>query len=186
MGLETKVQDFLTTRAAYTNGGSAQKGPYNAAKDALMAELDVLAEYVNTVADGNEDTILLSGFKPTKGTASKPPKPVEITGVTVKRGAAGQLLADCDNQDFVTSYVCIVTVGAPPPPEYVISDSGQLYIVGQEPVPPTPTGAIFDFNKNHKKTFSGLVSGTRYYFTYFGINSEGVGPLSAPVSSICG
>jgi hypothetical protein len=55
------------------------------------------------------------------------------------------------------------------------------------PAPPADTeGAIVDFNANRKKEFVGLTVGTRYYFTYFAINSSGVGALSTPFSIICG
>jgi len=182
---ELLITDQSNTRAAYENGGSAQKGPYQAARQALMVGLDTLSNYVNTVADGDENIVLLSGFVPTKGSSSKIPKPVEVTGVTIKRGSKGEFFAECDTQAGVVSYGCIVSAGQPLSSEIEINEGGQLTVPKSEPTEGKAEGDIFDFGIKRRKTFINLTPGITYYFVFYAANAEGVGPLSRPVSLMC-
>jgi hypothetical protein len=193
------ITAYIDTYGAYAQGGNAQKGPYFAAEETLMGMLDENATYVDSVAQGNANLIWLSGFKPTKGTSSKRPAPEQFQEVEVTRGSTGVLFAECESQKVVDVYVCIVAVGGPMPDGVNINLGGQLPIGENAPPipvdPENPTevvqpltqtdGAILDFNKKRKKKFLGLTPGVTYYFTFFGINSSGVGQFSEPVSLMC-
>lgn len=192
--LQAVIDTYNNTRAAYENGGSAQKGPYQAAKAALTDTLDVLAEYVDSVADGNENIILLSGFKPTKSSPSEIPAPTQLTMVTLTRGASGELFAECETQSGAVWYGAILTSGEPIPVNVQIDGSGQLVLVGDEPATASatvasatanPTNVVFDFNTSRKKRFKGLLPGATYYLTMFASNASGVGSLSFSVSAMC-
>lgn len=196
---DAAIRDYVFTYAAYVQGGNAQKGPYYASEETLMGMLDDQAVYVDSVAQGNVNLIWISGFKPTKGTVSKKPAPAQCVGVEVKRGSTGVLLAECENQDVVDTYICIVTAGAPIPNNVNINDGGQLAVGENAPAIPLNSanpaatalpliqsnGGIFDFNKTRKKKFLGLTPGVTYYITFFGINAAGVGQFSDPVGIVC-
>jgi hypothetical protein len=204
---ELIIQEYSAKRGAYENGGSAQKGPYQEAKQALTVALDTLSNYVNTIALGNENTILLSGFVPTKGYRSEIPAPVQPKGISLKRPGTGMILAECDNQKTATNYVCLVSANEPFPTDIVLNDSGQLvFWQGDFPTPtttkPNPedpanaegegpantmqAGGYIDFSPSRKKEFKNLKSGVRYYFVFIAANSTGVSGFSDPVSIICG
>ncbi|MCF8278722.1 MAG: hypothetical protein K9J17_18490 [Flavobacteriales bacterium] len=184
---------------AYTQGGNAQKGPFFAAEEALMDLLDEQVVYVDAVAQGDANIIWLSGFKPTKATKSKKPAPKQFKDVKVKRVSTGVMQAKCEHQPGVDVYICIVTAGVPIPDNIQINEGGQLPVGENAPaIPLDPNnpiavalpfvqanGGIFDFTKGRKKKFLGLTPGVTYYFTFFGINTAGVGQFSAPVGLVC-
>ena len=187
------IQTYANTRSIYKQGGLAQKGPFLAAKNALMEGLDLLAEYVDSIANGDANIITIAGFVPTKGVVSNTPVPVQVEGVKLVRGSVGELTAECNKQAGVISYCCIMTVGQPLPPNIIINDAGQMQINTQEPIPSEAalaatitSGGVIDFNTNRKKTFIGLTPGIIYYFKFFGINASGVGTLSASAHIMCG
>jgi hypothetical protein len=189
------IDDYANTRGAYKQGGSAQKGPFEAAKTALMTALDTTATTVDNLADGDANIITIAGYVATKGTSSSAPEPAQLKDVKLSRGSSGQLLAECENQKGVDSYVCIMSIGVPMPDGVGIDAAGQLHI-GEGTKPPagdeeTPLGvpatqpAIVDFKKSRKKKFIGLAPGTTYYFVFFGVNARGVGPFSKEVNIVC-
>lgn len=190
------IDNYFNTRALYKQGGLAQKGPFLAAKTAMLNGLDVMAVYVDTIALGDANIITEAGYVPSKSTATKQPKPAQCTGVAATRPSPGVIISTCDKQEVALTYVCIVTTAALPA-DIFITAKGQVLFPGSDPKPapmpgpmPAPAapseGAIIDFNANRKKEFAGLTVGTRYYFTYFAINSSGVGALSTTFSIICG
>ncbi|MCF8278592.1 MAG: hypothetical protein K9J17_17825 [Flavobacteriales bacterium] len=161
-----------------------------------MKTLDQLSEYVDTVADGDENIIVLSQFVPTKGSASDQPSPTQLNGIVISHPSSGVLQVECGKQDQVQSYICIITAGAPIPSSFNINEAGQLFIgpstvpgnteTGTGPVTGTnPFAAILDFNPSRKKTIIGLTPGTTYYFVFIGINASGVSQFSTPVAAIC-
>ena len=185
--LQLLIDDYGTTRAAYVNGGLLQKGPFLLAKTALMNALDSLTEEVDKVAAGNSEIIVLSGFRPTlpRGEGEAPARP---TGVVVKRGATGELLAECPVVEGAQSYGCIVIAGNPLPAGFGLNGSGQFVIVEMAPTPPPPVGtidAVFDFTKGRKKRFTGLAPHTVYYIYFYAVNATGVSPLSDVASLEC-
>ena len=189
------ISDYQLKRDAYKQGGLAQKGPFLASKDALMKGMDTMADYVSKLAAGDANIITLSGFVPTKGTASEAPAPVKPTGVTVKHGSSGRLLVECDKQDQAIGYGCIMTVGAPLSASVVVNEAGQLLIsekgepkaADNTPIS-TSDGMVkgtFDLNPSRKKEFINLMPGTVYYFVFYAYNAKGVSSLSDPVNIMC-
>lgn len=196
VNFQKAIDIYMNTRSAYKQGGKAQKGPFYAAKDALMANLDTTASYVDGIALGDANIITIAGYVPTKAVASATPAPSQFTKIELSRGISGHLFAECENQKVVDAYVCIMSVGEPLPVGAGITQGGQL-TVGDAKVVPTPeegepevkalgTGvAVFDFKKTRKKKYIGLTPGTTYWFYFFGINSAGVGDLSPGKSIVC-
>jgi len=192
---ELLITNYVATRGTLDNGGSAQRPAWEMAIKSLLDALVTTANYVDTVANGDANIIILAGYTPSKGNSSSVAKPVKIEGVTLVRSeVSGTLVADCAKQEGVNSYVCVLTQSQPLPPQIVILTTGQV-VITEVPTPPTPAptgpeptksmGVYVDLNQNRKKTFAGLVPLQTYYCVYFGINAGGVGPLSDPVSVIC-
>ncbi len=190
---ETLITNFDTTRNAYENGGSAQKGDFLLAKTALMDGLDTLAKQVDAVAKGNAEIIVLAGFEPTKekGETAKPGQCV----VSVKKGIAGELVATCAPVAGATHYGCIMVEGGALPTWFTINGDGRI-IVDQSNWQPNPPPAMaeepgkikslqFDLTNQREKHFMGLTHDAVYYFYYYAVNAKGVGPISEVVSMVC-
>lgn len=191
--LQTLIDDYINKRAAYKDGGKAQKGQYLAARAALMAALDLLAAYVNEVANGNADLIWMSGFVPTKAVNSEAPIPGTPQLRELERGATRELFAECRPVNYADYYGCILMQGMPLPPNVSLNGSGQLVAVATES--PAPEGyrpvngsivAAFDLTKGRRKHFVGLEKGVDYYFYFYAVNATGVSPLSEPYTIMCG
>lgn len=192
--LITAFQAFIDTytnaRAAYKQGGLAQKGDYELAKAALMTALDQFAVYVNSVALGNPALITEAGFIPTKGNLTPIAPPTQPQGVTITRGLPGELYADCTASSVVDSWGGILVANNALPPGVGINEQGQIvYTDNNNPMPgpmpgPTPGSVVFimDFTKARRKKFTGLVIGTTYYYYMWAMNAGGVSPLSEGVS----
>jgi hypothetical protein len=182
------IDNFVTTYGIYQNGGSGQRGNYNLADIALTNAMDTMATYVDNIANGDVNIITNAGFVATKGTPSEAPAPVIIDNVVITRGNPGQLLVECKKQAYVDSYICILTPNEPTPANMIVVD-GQIVLENDngttQPLATVAPAAVIDFNKTRKKKFAGLTSGTTYYATMFGINAQGVGDLSEPVSKMC-
>lgn len=180
---QTLIDTYINTRAAYQLGGRGNKGPFQAAKSALMAGMDELSAYVNTIAQGDENIILISGFFPTKSNTT-PLNPPAVPGVPkVTRGGSGVLIAEVDKVTGADFYGCVVTVNTPKPENININAAGQ--IVGEDeggnPAAVTTSASInmiLDFNKSRKKTFTGLPLRTNFYFYFYCGNARGVSQFS--------
>lgn len=193
--LQTLIDNYINTRAAYKQGGKAQKGFYLAARTALMGALDTLAGYVNTLADGDADIITTAGFVPTKPSTSTAPVPAAPLLRTLSRGSTRQLIAECKPVSSAEYYGCILIQGTPMPPVLTFNGNGQLVAVAESNTPPNPNeykpepGSIIiaiDFNKSRRKQFAGLIKGVEYFFYFYAVNATGVSPLSEPFSIVCG
>lgn len=191
---ELFITEYTEKRSLYERGGEAQKPAWEAANANLIKALVTTAEYVNTLVYGNENIVILAGYRPSKSNSSNVPKPTKLKGVTLKRDEenSGKLIAECKAQAGVNAYVALLTEGAPLPPEIVISETGQLVIKETgEPIKlaaPDAAGAIkgiFDFNQLRRKEFVGLTPLSTYYVVFFGINAGGVGSLSDAASVVC-
>lgn len=184
---QAQLDDYNNKRYLYVNGGKAQKGPYQEAKDKLMGTLNSFADYVNGIAMGDENIILLSGYTPTKGTRSDYPTPAQPVNVVITRGASGVLYAECEKIDFAINYGCILSAGAPLPANMVMNGKGQLsYVDGATPAPDNAVTGFIDFNLSRRKEFKNLDPGTVYHFVFFAANATGVSALSTSKSLMCG
>lgn len=190
------ITDFASRRDLYKNGGINQKGAYLVAKDALINMLDQTAVYVDSVAQGEEAIILNSGFKPTKGSRTPSPKPTVPQSVSLSNVGIQSLEAQCNVQPAVSTYMCILTEGAPLPAGIHITNSGQMDFGIDGADDPEAraamltalskvTNAWMDLTKSRIKRFAGLTPTKRYFVTFCAINPTGVGPLSPAVSTVC-
>lgn len=190
------VSDYTNKRNLYKNGGANQKAAYLQAKTKLIDVLDRTAVYVDEIANGNETIILYSGFVPTKGSRTPSPSPTEATGVSLRNIGAQRLEAQCDVQPVVSTYLCILTEGAPLPENIHITKSGQMHFGLEKAETPEDRAALLnamaqitnvwiDLTKGRIKTFAGLTPTKRYFVTFCAINPTGVGALSPAVSTIC-
>jgi len=176
---QTVIDNYINKRAAYLLGGRGNKGPYQAAKKALMDELDILSAYVDTVAVGDANIILVSGFIPTKGVASQGNPPATPGVPKVVRTDTGVLVAEVEAVPGAEFYGCIVTANAAKPENLNINAAGQLIITdGGNNGGLGITSVYFDFNKSRKKTFTELPLRVDYYFYFFATNARGVSQLS--------
>lgn len=183
---QTLLDEFINKYGAYQFGGRSNKGPYQAAYTALIVGMDSLSGYVNTVAAGDANIILMSGFIPTKGVSSAVNPPAAPGMPVVKRGISGVLLAEVEVVAGAEFYACIVTAGNPKPESININAAGQLEILSDNS---TPSGevsaAFFDYNKSRKKSLINLQVGVTYYFYFLAINANGVSQLSPAASLMC-
>ncbi len=189
------IDEYLNKRAAYKQGGKAQKGPYQTARTNLITKLDLLADYVDEIADGNEDTILLSGFVPTKAGSTEPQKPGVPAAIELKRGSTTEIFAQCGPVTGAEYYGCIVVGGKPLPEGVIIDENGAIVIRKEseptpepEPVGDVPNGAVaflLDLTKQRTKQFTGLQAHVTYYVYFYAGNPTGVSALSTVQSILC-
>lgn len=186
------IDAYIDKRSAYVNGGTDQEPAWNNARTQLLDAVNSTADYVDTLVNGDENIVILAGFKPTKSNASSVTKPTKITGVELNRTEeVGKLVADCDAQKGVNAYVCILTKGAPLPAGITVSGKGQITIN----MPDSPEEALalltglesiqIDLTQNRKKIFENLELMKTYYCVYIGINAGGVGGMSDADSIVC-
>ncbi len=172
--------DLLTNTVAYRRGGIAQKPAYVNTLDASIKMLNGLADYVDNIANGDENIVLMSGFIPTDNKKNKPTnKPNQPTDVKVTRGTVGVIEAECATVDKAV-YGCILT-DAPLSKGVVINALGQLSV----PKDAFSGNILVDLNKSRKKYFQGLIPKTTYYVYFYIVNTKGVSVLSDEVSIIC-
>lgn len=173
--LQTLIDDYEVKRSAYKRGGLDQKPAFEQAKTALMNALDDNAGYVNSIADGNEATIVAGGYVPTS-TETKPAQVPSKPEVRIKRGeAAGQILAECKPIKGAQYFGCIVSEGSPLEGN-VLTEEVILLPAGSK------SNVGMNVAKDRKKVFSGLQPGTTYYFYFYAGNAAGVSALSDAVS----
>jgi hypothetical protein len=188
---EAQLADHAIKRALYKGGGINQKGAYLASVAVLMNTLDLTAEYVDTVAQGDPNIITMAGFKPTKGNASKMTKPGKAVDVSIRRSDTGVLRTECDTLPGAETYTCVLTMGYPLPSDAIINEAGQLTLNNIRPATPEgstepmPAVILIDFKRARRKKFIGLTVGRLYYAHFFGENAGGVGLMSDPVSMVC-
>ena len=186
------IDDYINTRGAYVQGGLAQKGPFLAAKTALITTLDDFATYVDGIAKGDANIITLAGFVPTKPGGTAGHAPAQPLPALVTRGASGELFAECPVVAGADSYGCLAFAGFPMPSVLSLNAVGQLIVQNTKdpmgpPMPPQPNGiiAFFDLNKSRKKKFVGLQPHVVYYFYFYTSNASGVSPISEVSSLEC-
>ena len=188
--LQILIANYTNKRADYINGGAAQKGPFLIAKADLMSALDSLANQTDIVADGDEPTIILAGFVPTKGGHSPATKPVQCV-VTVKKGITGELISTCAPVPSAKHYGCIMLEGGQLPDGVVINADGRVVWQSKDPQPNMNqqdtkiTGVWVDLTDQREKHFTGLKHDAVYYFYYYAVNAAGVSQLSEVVSMVC-
>jgi hypothetical protein len=177
------ISDYGTKYGSYKSG-NVPRSVFLTAKDNLMAGLDTLADYVDSVAQGNTNTVTLGGYEATKGNSSKVNPPVQPTGIVIKRGINGVLLAECAKMNSVSFYGAILIADEPLPEDFIINAAGQLVVIrtGAGAATPNNIYVVFDYNKARKKKFTDLTKGRLYYIYFYAANAGGVSPLSEAAS----
>ncbi|MGE0636472.1 MAG: hypothetical protein AB7G44_07225 [Bacteroidia bacterium] len=183
------IDTYMTKRSGY-KGGTVSKGDFEIAKTALINALFTLADYVDSVAQGDVNIILLSGYQPTKGSPSAAVPPARAENVKLEIAAPGEMNGSCAVVAGAENYCAILAAEEPLPVNTNINGFGQLVVNdGDGTATPAASAAalseikfVLDFNKSRIKKFTGLTKGTVYYLYYFSINAAGVSPLSIAVS----
>ncbi|MGL2964577.1 fibronectin type III domain-containing protein [Flavobacterium sp. RSB2_4_14] len=168
-------ETFNAAAADYTTYGITKKTAYLNAKNNLLEELDSLAAYVDTTADGDVSIIALSGFEPSKETYQRATPLDKIETFLLKRtNVAGQIIIEIPviSNKGTVNYCCVCSEGVPiANPEL---SNGQIILEQGDPQ------VRQDFNKSRRKVFNGLTPGTVYYFYVFATNTVSVSPISDP------
>lgn len=183
---QSLIDTYMSKRSGY-KGGTVSKGDFELAKEALIQALYTLATYVDSVAQGDVNIILLSGYEPTKGSPSASIPPARAENVKLEIAAPSEMSASCNVVLGAETYGAILSANIPLPPDITVNGFGQIIInddAGEATTAVTLSSVrfILDLNKSRIKKFRGLTKGTVYYLYYFSVNSAGVSPLSIAVS----
>ncbi len=172
-----EIKEYSKTFSAY-KGHTQPMAVLNKSLRKLLDKMDLLADYVDVVAENDPITIGLAGFKPTLDYVGKKNGPGQAV-VKVKHGNLRELLTNCAKVIEADYYGAVIT--DKPLPEGTWMIRGKLVINTSLEVLQGTT-FIFDFNKARKKSFPNLEIGTVYYIYYWAGNASGIGPLSLVVS----
>jgi len=168
------IADYSTALADYEAYGKTYKTAYLNAKGKLMSTLDVIAAYVNGVANGDPSIISLAGYLPTAGSSQAAPMLEKIlTVVVTATNVSGQVIIETPaiTGKGVTGYGLILVSGAPLTVDNFSKGIFNLTAIADQKV-------IIDFTKGKKKVIDGLDSSMVYYGYMFATNSVSVSPLS--------
>ena len=178
-GIVTNATNSYNT---WTQGGRAQKALLDKDLAILMVVMDEYAPYVDTIAEGNEATIVLSGFNVADGAhpASKQTTPGTPVVTAVRAEASGEIDSETTVYDRAF-YGCIVCEDKQLDPATIITAGGQLII------PPGQTTRIIHLVDIHrKKKIVGLTKGKTYWIYYYVSNTAGTSQLSTGFEILCG
>ena len=183
--LEILIDNESLAYIAYKRGGIDQFPAWDTARGLLMTGLDSNAKYVEDLADGDVNIIILSGYNHTSTQDSVIVKPSQAKILTLTAGTSlpsGEMEIESETfHDGVFTYGCIVSEGKPLADGWLLNPQGQFVIT------PGTTNRIFhDVNNQRKKRFVGLTKGVEYFFYFYVTNSAGVSVLSEVKSGICG
>ena len=176
------IEDFTATHSAYKQGGRAQQPAAKKAYKMMILVMDKFAEYVDLIADGDEDTIILSGFNVAYANTPipKPAAPGTPLVTAVRANVTGEIEAECDSFGRESKYICIVSEKEPLNADTTYSPDGKLFI------PPGNTNRIFFILDIHrKKKITGLKRGVDYWIYFIVSNSAGTSPLSDGFQIMC-
>jgi len=166
-------QDFSNAAADYATYGAVKKTIFTNARKKLIDVLDLTADYVDGVANGDESLIILSGYTPssTISQGNIPLTKVEMFVVrrTTNEGEIAVEIPTINNHGTI-NYYCICSEGVPLTNPVIVD--GQLVLENV-------TNKIrYDYSKSRKKLFKGLTIATTYYFYVFASNTVSVAPIS--------
>jgi len=168
------IDDYISAMNTYNANGKNYKAGYLTAKGKLMDTLDVLAAYVNGIANGNASIITMAGFEATADASHTAPALSKIINVEViVSNVGGQVILETPPivDKGVTGYGLILVSGAPLSVENY--DKEIVDIVANE-----GQRIIFSLNKGKRKVVNGLDSSLTYYGYMYAVNATSVSPLS--------
>jgi hypothetical protein len=170
----THIQtDFDNAAADYVTYGAVKKTAFTNAQKKLVSTMDLLATFVDGIANGDESLIILSGFTPT---SSIPQNNIPLNRVDtfmLKRTTTpGEILVEIPaiKGHGAIAYFCICSEGIPIDAPLIVDQQLTLDNITNK--------VRYDFSKSRKKVFKALTPGTTYYFYSFGCNTVSVAPIS--------
>ena len=183
--LEVLIDNDSVAYIAYKRGGIDQFPAWDTARGLLMEGLDSNADFIDSVAKGDVNIIILSGYNHTSIQDIASIRPSQAQKLTLTAGTSlpsGEMEVECETfQGRGFTYGCIVSEGMPLAAGWLLNPQGQFVITSGT------TNRIFhDVNNQRKKRFVGLTKGVEYYFYFYITNSAGVSVLSEVKSGICG
>ena len=167
------LQDYNMARVEYAALGITKKTAYTNARKKMIDTMDLLADYVDGIANGDESIIVLSGFTPSAAVAQSNLPLEKISNFTVRRTANdGELMVEIPaitNHGSI-NYLCVCSQGVPL--------SGLAIVDGRLNLEQVNHPVSIDFNKSRKKLFKSLTAGVNYSFYVFASNTVSVSPIS--------
>jgi len=170
------IDDYSVALSNYETYGKTKKTIYLSARSKLMDALNLLAAYVNGIANGDASIISLAGFEPTAGSSQAAPELDKIITLTVTpNNIPGRLIIETPAivGKGVMGYGLILVNGAPLGSNSFVN--GKLIYSGG-----TDQVIIVDVTKSKKKVIDGLDSNVLYNAYMYAFNATGVSPLSFP------
>jgi hypothetical protein len=134
---------------------------------------DEVADYVDEVADGDEDTILLSGFKPTKGAKEEAGVPKQMH-LELKSPNTGTLQYKSDTEN-VGKDATYFLVGKTKNVATLTQDADGKIIIETT----GPCKIVFAPVRTKKGLITGMPSEEIMEFVIGAVNAAGVGPVSS-------
>jgi len=177
------VYDAYTgTRSDYENGGKDQEPAWHTAYGNGIVFLDKSASYVDGVAQGDADTIILSRFNPVHvNPRVLSTIPGQVQTITHdKESVKGQIIVESEMMGDNVRYGCIMVEGMPLPADFILGKDGTIIF------PPCTARIFHSVSNQKKKTFNNLKTGTDYYIYFYVVNAAGAGPVSNVLIINCG
>lgn len=174
-----QISGYTTARAKFVNGGKAQKKDYDdAAKKLKDTITKVIVPYVDKIANGDANIILLAGLVPT-GQPKVPGEKLISEGVQPmmaepKSIGNGAVEVDIDFFSHDATYFLIACESGPLPEGTVLSDNGQL-IVPKD----TACSMVIHLLGPRKKKITGLKPNVFYHLYCFAVCGNRASRLSA-------
>jgi hypothetical protein len=157
-------QSFSSAAADYATYGATKKTSFTNARKKLIDVLDLMADYVDSVANGDESIIILSGFVPSASTVQSNTPLVKIDVFTAKRTTTdGEIAVEIpaiSNHGSI-NYFCVCSENA--------ALVNPTIVDGQLVLDSATTKVRYDYSKSRRKSFRALTPGVTYYF-YVGSN----------------
>lgn len=166
-------QAYNTTAADYATYGATKKTAFVNAQKTLINALDLLADYVNSVALGDQSIIILAGFTPSSTVVQSNTPVGQINAFVVRRSnTIGEIMVEIPaiKNHGTINYFCCCSEGTPL--------TNPVMVNGQLKTDPADGFVRIDTNKSRKKIFTGLTPGVMYYFYVSASNTVSVSPLS--------
>jgi hypothetical protein len=163
---------YNAAAADYVTYGATKKVALQQAKAIIVDTVNLLADYTDSVANGNESLIILAGFVPSVSVATKNIPLLKVVFFTTKHTAvSGEVVVDIpaitDRGDVF--YTAICSEDAPLANPVMVND--------QLKVESTDAAVRTVGNKSRKKIFTGLTPGIIYHFYMYATNTVSVAPL---------
>ena len=171
--LQTTNDTLSDTANAAESGDHAKVAAMHAAEKDWDTTFETEAHYVDRIANGDEATILLSGFQATKSETT----PATIPGVPeVKEPKVnpihGSIHVEVEYNQGVKNYLYFVSTS-----NTQVNLDGHKFTVAQN-----PDVIAFVTDSHRKVDINDLPSGTELYLSVAAQNTAGIGAPSSPIA----